>query len=131
MKSLELLKAGKVAVWTPYKKPREGIGFGATEAMRGACLHWCVMKKGVIHNYQFHAPTTWNASPRDPEGNPGPYEEALLQTPITEAGKPEEWKGVDVVRVIRSFDPCVGCAVAVHMGKRIVKHELLPFAVPL
>jgi len=131
MKALDLLKAGKATVCTPYKKPKEGMGFGAIEAMRGSCLHWCVMKKGVIYNYQYHAPTTWNASSRDPEGNPGPYEEALIQTPVTEAGKPEGWKGVDVVRVIRSFDPCLGCAVHVHMGKQIVKHELLPFAVPL
>ncbi|MCD5409583.1 MAG: nickel-dependent hydrogenase large subunit [Methanocellales archaeon] len=131
MKSLELLKDGKAAVWTPYKKPKEGIGVGLVEAMRGSCQHWCVMKNGVIHNYQYHAPTTWNASPRDPKGNPGPYEQALIQTPITEVGDPEGWKGVDVVRVIRSFDPCAGCAVHVHMGKTIVKHELLPFAVPL
>ena len=131
MAGLELLKAGKADVWTPYEKPREGIGFGAIEAMRGACLHWCVMKNGVIHNYQYQAPTTWNASGRDPEEKPGPYDEALIQTPITEAGESDGWKGIDVVRAIRSFDPCLGCAVHVHIGKQIVKHELLPFAVPL
>jgi len=99
--------------------------------MRGACQHWCVMKKGVTHNYQYQAPTTWNASCRDPDGNPGPYEESLMNTPITEAGKPEEWKGIDIVRAVRSFDPCLGCAVHVHIGKITKKHELLPFAVPL
>ncbi len=130
MKSLELLKAGEAAVWTHYKKPKEGIGVGMVEGARGSCQHWCVMKNNVIHNYQYHAPTTWNASPRDPKGNPGPYEEALIQTPITEVGDHEGWKGIDVVRVIRSFDPCLGCAVAVHIGKKIVKHELLPFATP-
>jgi hydrogenase large subunit len=62
MKTLELLKAGKTDIWTPYEKPKEGIGFGAIEAMRDACSHWCVMKDGVIHNYQYHVPTTWNAS---------------------------------------------------------------------
>lgn len=129
-KALELLKAGKAEVWTPYEKPKEGIGFGAIEAMRGACSHWCVMKNGVIHNYQYQAPTTWNASCRDPEGNPGPYEGALIQTPITEAGEPEGWKGVDIVRAVRSFDPCLGCAVHAHIGEKIVKHKLLPFSVP-
>ncbi len=131
MAGLELLKAGKADVWTPYEKPKEGIGFGTTEAMRGACSHWCVMKNGIIHNYQYQAPTTWNASSRDPDGNSGPYEEALIQMPITETGEPEGWKGVDIVRAIRSFDPCLGCAVHVHIGKQIVKHELLPFAIPL
>jgi len=131
MKSLELMKAGKTEVWTHYEKPEEGMGVGMIEAMRGGCWHWCVMKNGVIHNYQYHAPTTWNASGRDPDGNPGPYEEAIMQTPITEAGEAAEWKGVDIVRTIRSFDPCLGCAVHVHIGKQIAKHELLPFAVPL
>ncbi len=130
MKALELMKAGKTNVWTHYEKPKEGIGFGAIEAMRGSCLHWCVMKDGKIYNYQYHAPTTWNASCRDPEGNPGPYEEALIQTPITEAGEPDAWKGIDIVRTIRSFDPCLGCAVHVHVGNRILKHEILPVAVP-
>ena len=131
MKALELMKAGKTDVWTRYEKNGEGIGFGAIEAMRGACQHWCVIKRGVIHNYQYQAPTTWNASCRDPDGNPGPYEESLMNTPITEAGKPEEWKGIDIVRAVRSFDPCLGCAVHVHIGKITKKHELLPFAVPL
>jgi len=54
-----------------------------------------------------------------------------MQTPITEAGEAAEWKGVDSVRTIRSFDPCLGCAVHVHIGKQIVKHELLPFSIPL
>ena len=85
-------------------------------------------KRGIIHNYQYHAPTAWNASDRDPDGNPEPYEEAIMQTPITEAA---EWKGIDIVRTIRSFDPCLGCAVSIHMGKQIVKHELLPFSIPL
>jgi len=131
MKSFEFMKLGDTAVWTRYEKPKKGMGYGPVEAMRGACQHWCVMKNSHIHNYQFQAPTTWNASARDPQGNPGPYEEALIQTPITEAGDADGWKGVDVVRVIRSFDPCLGCAVHVHTGDRIVKHELLPFAVPL
>jgi hydrogenase large subunit len=130
MKALDLMKAGKTKVWTPYEKPKDGIGFGTVEAMRGACLHWCVMKDGVISNYQYHAPSTWNASGRDPEEQPGPYEQALIQSPITEAGDPAAWKGVDIVRTIRSFDPCLGCAVAVHIGDRVVKHELLPFATP-
>ncbi|MHC1599939.1 MAG: nickel-dependent hydrogenase large subunit [Candidatus Methanospirareceae archaeon] len=131
MKALDLMKAGKTKVWTRYEKPEEGIGFGANEAMRGSCQHWCVMKKGVIYNYQYQAPTTWNASGRDPDENPGPYEEALIHSPITETGDAAGWKGIDIVRTIRSFDPCLGCAVSVHIGKKIVKHELLPFATPL
>ncbi|MHC1582534.1 MAG: nickel-dependent hydrogenase large subunit, partial [Candidatus Syntropharchaeia archaeon] len=131
MRGLELLKAGKAEVWTPYKRPKEGIGYGVTEAMRGMVSHWCVMKKGKIHNYQYQAPTTWNASGRDNEGRPGPYEEALADTPITEAGDSDGWKGIDIVRTVRSFDPCLGCAVHVYVGNKERKHELLPFALPI
>jgi len=130
-KALDLMKLGDTNVWTEYVRPKNGIGYGATEAMRGACQHWCVMRNGVIHNYQYQAPTTWNASARDPEGVAGPYEDALINTPITEAGDPDAWKGIDVVRVIRSFDPCLGCAVHVHKGSTIVRHELTPFGLPL
>ncbi|RLG37166.1 MAG: hydrogenase [Candidatus Alkanophagales archaeon] len=125
--ALELLKAGKTEVWTEYERPKEGMGFGAVEAMRGACMHWCVMKNGKIHNYQYHAPSTWNLSCRDPEGQPGPVEDALLQTPVTEAGDVDGWKGIDVVRTVRSFDPCLGCAVHVHVGNKVVRHKLLPY----
>ncbi|HDM36691.1 MAG TPA: hydrogenase [Candidatus Syntrophoarchaeum butanivorans] len=128
---LELMKAGKTGVWNEYKKPDEGIGYGVTEAMRGMVSHWCVMKHGVIHNYQYQAPTTWNASGRDADGRPGPYEEAIIDTPITEVGAPDGWKGIDIVRVVRSFDPCLGCAVHVYVGDKKKEHELLPFALPI
>ncbi|MHC1570207.1 MAG: nickel-dependent hydrogenase large subunit [Candidatus Syntropharchaeales archaeon] len=131
MKALDLLKAGKADVWNEYTRPKEGIGYGVTEAMRGMVSHWCVMKKGLIHNYQYQAPTTWNASGKDANGKPGPYEEAIIDSPITETGESEGWKGIDIVRVVRSFDPCLGCAIHVHMGDRTREHELLPFALPL
>lgn len=119
LKALELVKAGKLDVWTPYKRPKEGLGVGMTEAMRGALGHWVVMRNGVMHRYQIITPTAWNASPRDAEGRPGPYEEAVIGTPVTEAIK-SELSGVDVMRVIRSFDPCIACTVHVYEGKRKV-----------
>ncbi|MGQ9468303.1 MAG: nickel-dependent hydrogenase large subunit [Nitrososphaerales archaeon] len=119
LKALELVKAGKLDVWTPYTRPKEGLGVGMTEAMRGALGHWLVMHNGVIHRYQIITPTSCNASPRDAEGRPGPYEEALIGTPVTEAIK-SDLGGVDVVRVIRSFDPCIACSVHVYKGRRKV-----------
>ncbi len=124
LKALELISQGKTAVWTPYERPKTGLGVGMNEAMRGALGHWVIMKNGVIESYQLVVPTTWNASPRDPFGQPGPYEEAIIGTPITESGS-EELSGVDVARTVRSFDPCLACAVHVYVGDHACKRQLI------
>jgi Ni,Fe-hydrogenase I large subunit len=97
-----------------------------TEAMRGAVAHWCVMEKGKIKRYQIITPTAWNVSPRDHLGQAGPYEQAIIGTPITEAANNGNVDGIDVVRTIRSFDPCLGCTVHVYNphGKKLVSKEL-------
>src|SRR5512142_1080776 len=82
----------------------EGMGFH--EAPRGTLSHWVVIKDGTIENYQAVVPTTWNASPRDAKGTPGPYEAALLRNPVAQPDHP-----LEVIRTIHSFDPCMSCAV--------------------
>ena len=82
------------------------MGAGLTEAARGALGHWIEIKDKKIANYQCVVPTTWNASPKDDNGNPGPIEQALVGTRVRDESNPFE-----IVRVIRSFDPCLGCAV--------------------
>lgn len=62
----------------------------------------------MIKNFHQVVPTTWNAGPRDAAGVRGPMEEALVGTPVKDATQP-----VEVVRVVRSFDPCIACAVHV------------------
>ncbi|HUJ15948.1 MAG TPA: nickel-dependent hydrogenase large subunit [Thermoanaerobaculia bacterium] len=98
----------------------EGVGFH--EAPRGTLSHWVVIDNGAIKNYQAVVPTTWNASPRDIKGQPGPYEAALLKNPIADTEHP-----LEVLRTIHSFDPCMACAV--HMfdpsGNSIVKVKVL------
>jgi len=118
--ALEAVKAGNTKVWNKYEKPKDGIGVGINEAMRGIVAHWCIMKDGKIHKYQVIAPTTWNASPRDPEGRPGPYEDAIIGSPVTETNT---FDGIDVVRIIRSFDPCLACAIHVYDGKGVLKKK--------
>jgi len=106
------LKKGNTKVWNSYKRPKNGIGVGMTEGMRGAVAHWVVMRNGKTHRYQIITPTAWNVSPRDAEGRPGPYEAAIIGSAITEPVD-GEINGIDVVRTIRSFDPCLGCTVQV------------------
>jgi len=56
-----------------------------------------------------YPPTPWNASVRDSYGTPGPYEDAVQNTPIFEENAPENFKGIDIMRTVRSFDPCLPC----------------------
>jgi uptake hydrogenase large subunit len=107
-----------------YIKPeeRDGKGFGATEAARGALAHWIEIENGVIKNYQVMAPTTWNVGPNDGAGKSGPIESALEGIEIEDANDP-----VEVGMVARSFDSCLVCTVHAHdakTGKQLAKFKL-------
>ncbi|MGH9268365.1 MAG: nickel-dependent hydrogenase large subunit, partial [Acidimicrobiales bacterium] len=86
----------------------ERIGVGWWGAGRGWLTHHLVMDKGKIVNYQICTPSTFNASPRDPWEQAGPYEEAVMNTPIIEdTSDPARFTSIDMLRTIRSFDPCM------------------------
>jgi Ni,Fe-hydrogenase I large subunit len=106
------------AHWDPATWPAECMGWGFTEAPRGALGHWIHIKDGKIENYQAIVPSTWNASPRDAKGTPGAYEAALIGTPVADPEQP-----VEILRTVHSFDPCMACAVHVldANGKEITK----------
>jgi hydrogenase large subunit len=96
--------------------PDEAIGCGFHEAVRGALSHHLVIRGGKIANYHPYPPTCWNASPRDEYDTPGPYEDAVQNTPIFEENGPGEFKGIDLMRTVRSFDPCLPCGVHMYVG---------------
>ena len=104
--------------WDPSTWPAEAKGYGFHEAPRGALGHWIKIKDQKILNYQAVVPSTWNASPRDAKGQRGPYEAALVGTPVADANKP-----LEILRTIHSFDPCLACAVHVMdvNGNEVVK----------
>jgi hydrogenase large subunit len=126
IQAVDLINKGITNVWNKYKRPKNGIGVGMTEAMRGALAHWVVMRNGKIHRYQIITPTAWNVSPRDHLERPGPYEQAIIDTPITEKPSNGSIDGIDVVRTIRSFDPCLACTVQVYRpdGKKLNIQEM-------
>lgn len=93
-------------VFTDFKVPITGKGRGLTEAPRGALGHWLEIGNKKIRHYQCVVPSTWNCSPRDGRGQPGAIEQALIGTPVADEKNP-----VEAVRVVRSFDPCIACAV--------------------
>jgi hydrogenase large subunit len=115
-KALEEVHAGRTKTWEPFKVPDQAISCGFTEAVRGVLSHHMVIENGKIKNYQPWPPTPWNGNPRDIYGTPGPYEDAVQNTPIFEENGPENFKGIDIMRAVRSFDPCLPCGVHMYVG---------------
>ena len=103
--------------WDPDTWPAEATGAGFHEAPRGSLGHWVSIQKGTINNYQCVVPSTWNAGPRDAKNRRGPYEEALLGTPVADMQKP-----LEILRTVHSFDPCMACGVHVVDANR---HEVV------
>jgi len=119
---LENIKGGDLRIhnntkWDPRKWPKQAQGVGMTEAPRGALGHWVQVKGEQIEGYQCVVPSTWNGGPRDGSGKRGPYEEALVGTPVADPEKP-----LEILRTIHSFDPCMACAAHLldHEGKEII-----------
>jgi hydrogenase large subunit len=108
--------AGRTKTAAEFKVPDEAIGCGFHEAVRGVLSHHVVIRDGKIANYHPYPPTSWNASPRDPNGVPGPYEDAVQNTPLFEENGPDQFKGIDIMRTVRSFDPCLPCGVHMYLG---------------
>ena len=108
------IKAGDVRTfndqyWEPSSWPKSMHGVGLMEAPRGGLSHWIVIDDGRISNYQAVVPSTWNAGPRDPQGQPGAYEAALQDNHVLADPK----QPIEILRTIHSFDPCIACAVHV------------------
>ena len=121
--ALSLVRKGQHKTWQEFKVPKEAIGCGFTEAVRGVLSHHMVIQNGKIANYHPYPPTPWNASPRDEYGTPGPYEDAVQGQPIFEENPPAKFKGIDVMRAVRSFDPCLPCGVHMYLGDGRVLEE--------
>ena len=99
----------------PKTWPAEAKGVGYMEAPRGALAHWIHIKDEKTANYQQVVPTTWNGSPRDPNGERSAYESTLIGTPVADIEQP-----LEIIRTIHSFDPCLACAV--HLYDEHGKH---------
>jgi hydrogenase large subunit len=126
-KALAELHAGRSTTWNEFKVPEEAIGCGFHEAVRGVLSHHVVIRNGKIANYHPYPPTPWNANPRDIYGTPGPYEDAVQNTPIFEENGPDKFKGIDIMRTVRSFDPCLPCGVHMYVGDgRVIEVQHAP-----
>jgi hydrogenase large subunit len=115
-RALAEVRAGNTRTWEPFEVPDEAASCGFTEAVRGVLSHHMVIRGGKIANYHPYPPTPWNGSVRDVYGTAGPYEDAVMGTPIFEENPPERFKGIDIMRAVRSFDPCLPCGVHMYTG---------------
>jgi hydrogenase large subunit len=115
-KALAEVRAGRTKVFEDFTVPDESIGCGFHEAVRGVLSHHLVIRDGKIANYHPYPPTPWNGSPTDSFGTPGPYEDAVMGMPIFEENGPDEFRGIDIMRAVRSFDPCLPCGVHMYTG---------------
>ena len=102
---------------------RRSQRLGRYRSSRGALGHWVRIKAGKIENYQAVVATIWNGSPRDARGQRGPWEQALIGTPVFDPARP-----VEVLRTIHSFDPCMSCAVHVvdAAGSEVTRIQVVP-----
>ncbi|MEU8005726.1 nickel-dependent hydrogenase large subunit [Catellatospora sp. NPDC049111] len=123
-KALAEVRAGRTQTWEPFKVPKDANSVGFTEAVRGVLSHHMVIRDGKIANYHPYPPTPWNGSVRDRFGTPGPYEDAVQNTPIFEENSQENFKGIDIMRAVRSFDPCLPCGVHMYTGNGSVLKKL-------
>jgi Ni,Fe-hydrogenase I large subunit len=90
----------------PASWPSEASGVALAESARGAVGHWVTVRNGRVAAYQVVDASTWNASPRDADGRRGAIEQALIGTPVEDLARP-----IELLRVVRSFDPCLSCGV--------------------
>ncbi|CAN5399010.1 nickel-dependent hydrogenase large subunit [soil metagenome] len=130
-KAMAEVRAGHSKTWTPFTVPDDAVSVGFTEAVRGVLSHHMVIRDGKIANYHPYPPTPWNGSVRDTYGTPGPYEDAVQGTQIFEESRGDDFKGIDIMRTVRSFDPCLPCGVHMYTGTgKVVRTLHTPTGLP-
>jgi quinone-reactive Ni/Fe-hydrogenase large subunit len=117
---------GDLSTWTEFDFDKVSVdtqGMGLAEAPRGALGHWVKIANGKVTNYQAVVPSTWNAGPRDANGQLVAYEASLIGTKVADPEQP-----LEIIRTIHSFDPCIACAVHVlnTKGKELSTYKVDP-----
>lgn len=106
LKAFDCLQRRESAMSSAYRVPNEAFGVGFWEDGQGTLTHHAIIVDGLLYHYQIVAPSDWMGSGSGASPRPGPYEQAIINTPLLEEFKThEEFTGIDVLRAIRSFDP--------------------------
>ena len=108
---------GDTKVFEDFDVPDEAIGCGFHEAVRGVLSHHLVIRDGKIANYHPYPPTPWNGSPTDSYGTPGPVRgRGRRASRSSRRTAQDDFRGIDIMRAVRSFDPCLPCGVHMYLG---------------
>ncbi len=108
---------GDTKVFEDFEVPDEAIGCGFHEAVRGVLSHHMVIRDGKIANYHPYPPTPWNGSPtRHLRHARARTRTPSWAMPIFEENGPDDFRGIDIMRAVRSFDPCLPCGVHMYLG---------------
>src|SRR5207248_9728523 len=110
-------QAARTRAGRAFTAPQHETGCGFHDAVRGVLSPHVVIRDAKIASSRPPPPTPWNASARDVYGTPGPDEDAVQNTPIFEENGPDNFKGIDIMRAVRSFDPCLPCGVHMYLGQ--------------
>ncbi len=89
-----------------------GTGQGMSIAARGALNHQITARDGKVTGYKLQVPSAWNFGP-SVRGLSGTVEKALLGTRVQaqlKNGTPGS-NAIEIGRIVRSFDPCLACAI--------------------
>jgi len=86
-------------------QPVTSHGSSYSIAARGALSHEIKATAGKVTDYRLLVPSAWNFGPRVGQQH-GVVEAALIETPV-DADNRALLSG----RIVRSFDPCIACAV--------------------
>ncbi|MGH9226995.1 MAG: nickel-dependent hydrogenase large subunit [Acidimicrobiales bacterium] len=125
LQSFEYWRQGETKLHSPFRIPKDHrIGVGFWEAGRGWLVHHNEIDNGKLVNYQITTPSTMNASPTDPFGQLGPYEEVVVGTPLLETVPEDQIKGIDVLRAVRSLDPCMPCTTHMDTGRSVIVRDV-------
>lgn len=105
LRSFETIGKGHKAMSSRYQVPAAATGIGLWEEPAGAILHQISIEGRRISNYRVSTPDTWLQSGSDGPRRLGAIERALINTPLVEEfSQPETFTGIDLLRVVRSFD---------------------------
>lgn len=119
------IKSGDTETCAKYDidRTKEYRGRYIGHVPRGSLSHWIRIKNGVIENYQCVVPSTWNASPKDAQGQMATYEACLVGLKIADLKQP-----LEIIRKIHSYDPCIACAVHVMdtKGNELGEYKVNP-----
>lgn len=111
------LYAGRTKTWSEFTVPDEAIGCGFHEAVRGVLSHHVVIRDGKLRTIIRTHRRRGTRILATFMGRQDRNEDAVQNTPIFEDNGPDKFKGIDIMRAVRSFDPCLPCGVHMYHGE--------------